>query len=130
MATASRRVPIRMWLRLMLGPWLVQLSAAIIGAGSFAFAFALSHDPEDPPMPLVAGILLIGCFPLIAVGIHRGRRILYMLRRGRLDGERYQDPLGEQPDLPLSAVPDPGFIPSLFVLPACALAGVVALAIA
>lgn len=128
LARASRRVPVRLWLRLMLGQWLVQICAAIVGAGSFAFAHFVSPGPDDPPAPLVAGILVIGCFPVILVGIGRARRVLYMLRTAPLVDGNYKDPVGEQADLPATQVPEPGFIAPLFVLPLFALAGVVALA--
>jgi hypothetical protein len=64
----------RTWLRYVLGAPLVQISCAIVAAGSFAFALWLPSGPNDPPKPLVAGILAIGCFPIIAVGMMRGGR--------------------------------------------------------
>jgi len=64
----------RTWLRYVLGAPLVQISCAIVAAGSFAFAQFFPQGPNDPPKPLVAGILAIGCFPIIAVGMMRGGR--------------------------------------------------------
>lgn len=62
------------WLQFVLGAPLVQISCAIVAAGSFAFARFLEQGPNDPPKPLVAGILAIGVFPIIAVGMMRGAR--------------------------------------------------------
>ena len=62
------------WLRYVLGAPLVQIACAIMAAGSFAFAHFLDTGPNDPPKPLVAMILAIGCFPIIAVGMMRGQR--------------------------------------------------------
>lgn len=66
----------RLWLRYVLGNPLIQISCAIVAAGSFAFARFLTAGPNDPPKPLVAGILAIGVFPVIAVGVMRGHRRL------------------------------------------------------
>ena len=64
----------RLWLRYVLGNPLIQISCAIVALGSFAFAALLTTGPNDPPKPLVAGMLVIGCFPIIAVGVMRGQR--------------------------------------------------------
>ena len=64
----------RLWLRYVLGNPLIQISCAVVALGSFAFAQLLTAGPNDPPKPLVAGILVIGCFPIIAVGVMRGQR--------------------------------------------------------
>jgi hypothetical protein len=76
--SASPKRPARptfaQWLQFVLGAPLVQISCAIVAGGSFAFARFLDQGPNDPPKPLVAGILAIGVFPIIAVGMMRGGR--------------------------------------------------------
>lgn len=127
-ADPPRRVPVRLWLRLILGQWLLQLSAGLVGVLSFLFAAFLKHGPEDPPLPLVGSILVIGCIPLIGVGIGRARRVLYMLREGtRTESGTLVDPREEQKPLEPASVPKAGFIEPLFLLPLVAVAGMVAL---
>ncbi|HSD90212.1 MAG TPA: hypothetical protein VLB44_21925 [Kofleriaceae bacterium] len=128
LADPPRRVPVRLWLRLVLGQWLVQLSAGLIGVLSFLFAALLTHGPDDPPLPLVGSILVIGCIPLFGVGLGRARRVLYMLRKGReTDAGALVDPQGEQKTILVADIPRPGFVLHLLVLPLGAVAGMVAL---
>jgi hypothetical protein len=124
-----RRVDVRLWLRLVLGQWLVQLSMGLIGVLSFLFAAFLEHGPDDPPLPLVGSILVIGCIPLFGVGLGRARRVLYMLRRGKREGDTLVDPLGEQKTISVGDVPRTGFVLHLVVLPLVALAGIIALGV-
>lgn len=130
LADPPRRVPARLWLRLVLGQWLIQLSVGLIGVLSFLFAAFMKQGPDDPPLPLVGSILVIGCFPLFGVGLGRARRVLYMFRKGRQIGDTLEDPHGEQKPLEIAAIPRPGFVAHLLVLPAFAVAGMVALALA
>jgi hypothetical protein len=123
-----RRVPARLWLRLVLGQWLVQLSMGLIGVLSFLFAAFLEHGPDDPPLPLVGSILVIGCIPLYGVGLGRARRVLYMFRKGRVtDDGMLVDPQGEQTSINVRDLPRPGFVLHLLVLPLVAVAGMIAL---
>jgi hypothetical protein len=96
------------WIRYVIGQALIQISCGVVAAGSFAFATFFEQGPNDPPRPLVAGILLIGCFPIIAVGVMRGQRTL----RDRMKS---------------GDVSARGFWLT-FLLPLAALAGVIALA--
>jgi hypothetical protein len=66
----------QLWLRYVLGNPLNQIACAVVAAGSFAFAQLLTSGPNDPPKPLVAVMLAIGVFPVIAVGVMRGQRRL------------------------------------------------------
>jgi hypothetical protein len=77
------RVPLRLWLQLVFGQWLMQMGAVIVGACSLALAFVLPRGPEDPPIWLASFILAIGCFPLFAVAWLRAHRTLRLLQHGR-----------------------------------------------
>jgi len=139
---SRRRVPPRLWVRVVLGQTMLQVTAALIGMLGFAAALFLPHGgPEDPPLAIVGFIVLLGYMPVIAVAMFRAHRILHMLRRGRLsaDGRTLDDPTGEQAASELAKMPgSPSIdeqnriiVPTLVVeplvlLPLAGLAGIVA----
>ena len=83
LADAPRRVPLKLWLQLVFGQWLMQMGAVIVGVFSLVLAFLLPRGPQDPPIWLASFILTIGCFPLFAVAGLRAYRSLRLLRHGK-----------------------------------------------
>jgi hypothetical protein len=83
-------VSTRVWLHLVLGQMLMQVGLALIAGCSLVLGFVLPHGPEDPPLWLATFILVLGCFPVLAVAMLRARRSLFMLRQGRQVSARFK----------------------------------------